>query len=251
MDGRDCTMEDLGALSKFRHEHKYIMSEADLIAAEGRLACLMRKDAHVSAKGYYHIRSLYFDDYSDRYLQENIDGTDERQKWRIRIYDTKSDYISLERKSRKADLISKQSCAIDRDTFQAILGRTAKVAAENPPLLNRFITEIKTKLLHPAVIVEYERTPFVCKAGNVRITIDRHMRSSDELDALLAERPLASRPFMQTGQNLLEVKFDAFLPDHVAHVIETGQMRRETFSKYYLARKFTYSGFGGYDANVF
>lgn len=227
------------------------MPESDLIAAEQRLTCLMRKDAHVSGKGYYHIRSLYFDDFSDKYLQENIDGTDERQKWRIRIYDTKSEYISLERKSRKADLISKQSCAINRDIFQAIMERKAKVLAENPPLLNRFITEMKTRLLHPAVIVEYERTPFVCKAGNVRITIDRHMRSSDEVDVLLDERPLASRPFMQTEQNLLEVKFDAFLPDHVAHVIETGQMRRETFSKYYLARKFTYSGIGGYDANVF
>ncbi|MCR5268086.1 MAG: polyphosphate polymerase domain-containing protein [Lachnospiraceae bacterium] len=235
-------MEDLGALSAFRHEHKYIETDLELTALSRRLGAFLEKDRHITQKGYYLIRSLYFDDYHDVCLNENIDGVDERHKWRIRIYDRKSDYISLERKSRKSDLISKQSCAIGPEQFQSLLAKNAEVSSGNPALLNRFIIEMRTKALHPAVIVEYEREPFVHKAGNVRITIDRNMRSSPELDALLADRPLSSRPFMKTGENLLEVKFDAFLPDHIAHAVETGRMRRETFSKYYLARKFPYHG---------
>ena len=196
----------------------------------------------MSEKGYYSIRSLYFDDYRDRFLNENIDGVDERSKWRIRIYDRSSDRISLERKIRKSDLISKQSCVIDICTYEKLLDKTAKIDEDNPPLLNLFIKEIRTSGLHPAVIVEYERTPFVHSSGNTRVTIDRNIRSSSETDAFLEDRQLNARPVLPKGYNLIEVKYDAFLPDQIAHATEHGRMRRETFSKYYLARKFPYNG---------
>ena len=226
----------------FRHEYKYIEPEIDLIAAQKRLCTVMKKDPHVTVKGYYSIRSLYFDDYDNRYLNENIDGVDERSKWRIRVYDCSSGHIRLERKVRKSDLISKQTCMMDASMFLKIVKKKAYASADNPPLLNMFINEIKTCGLHPVIIVEYERTPFVLSAGNTRVTIDRNIRSSSELDALLADRSLNSRPVLLSGQNLIEVKYDSYLPDHIAHTIEHGRMRRETFSKYYLARKFTYNG---------
>ncbi|MCR5747915.1 MAG: polyphosphate polymerase domain-containing protein [Lachnospiraceae bacterium] len=226
----------------FRHEFKYVEPEVRLKASELRLTSFMKKDSHVSDKGFYSIRSLYFDDYYDSFINENIDGVDSREKWRIRIYDRKSDFISLERKSRKADLISKSSCTINKDIFENILKGKIDIGGDNPPLLNVFYTGMRTKLIRPAIIVEYERTPFIAKEGNTRITFDRNIRSSSELDALLADRELSSRPVLSSGQNLLEVKFDAFLPDHIGHAVETGQMRRSTFSKYYLARKFTNTG---------
>ncbi|MBO4890903.1 MAG: polyphosphate polymerase domain-containing protein [Lachnospiraceae bacterium] len=229
-------------IKKFRHEHKYIEPEINLVGMQQRLGALMKKDPHVSEKGYYSIRSLYFDDYRDRFLNENIDGVDERSKWRIRIYDRSADRISLERKIRKSDLISKQSCVIDICTYEKLLDKTAKIDEDNPPLLNLFIKEIRTSGLHPAVIVEYERTPFVHSSGNTRVTIDRNIRSSSETDAFLEDRQLNARPVLPKGYNLIEVKYDAFLPDQIAHATEHGRMRRETFSKYYLARKFPYNG---------
>ncbi len=227
--------------TKFRHEFKYVEPELRLKASELRLSSFMKKDSHAGDKGFYSIRSLYFDDHFDSFLEENICGVDEREKWRIRIYDRSSSFISLERKMRKADMIAKDSCAISADLFNDLMKGKASISDANDPLLNLFIINSKTKGLHPVIIVEYERTPFAAKEGNTRVTFDRHIRSSFELDALLADRELASRPVLQTGQNLLEVKFDAFLPDHIGHAIETGHMRRETFSKYYLARKFSFS----------
>lgn len=230
----------------FRHEFKYIEPEARLYPAESRLSSFMCKDSHVGEKGFYSIRSLYFDDYSDSYLLDNICGTDEREKWRIRIYDRSSSFISLERKMRRADMIAKDSCAISADCFDSLMKGRASVSAKNPPLLNHFILNTKTKGLHPVIIVEYERTPFTANEGNTRVTFDRNIRSSSELDALLADRELMSRPVLDSGQNLLEVKFDAFLPDHIGHTLETGHMHRETFSKYYLARKFSFSALSRY-----
>ncbi len=226
----------------YRHEHKYLEPEVRLKAAELRLASFVKKDSHVSDKGFYSIRSLYFDDYYDTFINENLDGTDNREKWRIRIYDRSSDFISLERKSRKADLISKASCRIDAGILDNILHGRMDIRSDNPALLNVFYTGMRTRMIRPAVIVEYERTPFIAKEGNTRITFDRNIRSSPELDALLADRELSARPVLSAGCNLLEVKFDAFLPDHLAHALETGRMQRQTFSKYYLARRFTYNG---------
>ena len=230
----------------YRHEFKYIEPETRLYPAELRLASFMDKDSHTGDKGFYSIRSLYFDDYFDTYLQDNICGTDEREKWRIRVYDRSSSFISLERKMRKADMIAKESCSISAECFDSLIKGTAAVSDGNAPLLNHFIINSKTRGLHPVVIVEYERTPFTAKEGNTRVTFDRNIRSSSEIDALLADRELSGRPVLEKGQNLLEVKFDGFLPDHIGHVIETGHMHRETFSKYYLARKFSFSALPRY-----
>jgi len=229
-------------LTRFRHEHKYIEPEINLIATEKRLAAIMKKDPHTPESGSYNVRSLYFDDHESRYLYDNIDGVGERQKWRIRVYNGSSDHISLERKIRKYDLITKQSCAIDIDTFNSIMAKTVKFEPDNQPLLNMFIKEMKTQALHPVVIIEYERTPFVCREGNTRVTIDRNIRSSSEVGSLLSGKPLNTRSVLQKGQSLMEVKYDSFLPDHIRDTIEHGRMRRETFSKYYLARKFPYDG---------
>ncbi len=230
-------------IRSYRHEHKYIEPEMNIIGLEQRLGALMKKDPYTGDKGYYSIRSLYFDDYHDRYLSENINGVNERSKWRIRIYDRSCERITLERKIRKSDLISKQSCLLDPQAYDGILSRSAIITEDNPPLLNLFIREMKMKLLHPTVIVEYERTPYICPEGNTRVTIDRNIRSSSEFGAFLEDRQILARPILTSGQNLIEVKYDAFLPDHIAHTIEHGRMRRETFSKYSLARRFPYKAY--------
>ena len=41
---------------------------------------------------------------------------------------------------------------------------------------------------------------------------------------------------------LLEVKYDDYLPDHIYHAIQMTSMRQETFSKYYLCRHYYHGG---------
>ena len=229
--------EEMGG---FRHEYKYIEPDVSLMATESRMKAVMKRDEHVGSSGFYQVRSVYFDDYRNTYLRQNIDGVDERVKWRIRIYDRNSNHITLERKLRKSDLVRKQACLIDAETYNKIVNRQVKINSSQPELLNMFMKEIKIYRLIPTTIVEYDRTPFVCSFGNVRVTIDRNIRISLELDDFLSDRRLDARPVLETGKSLIEVKYDTFLPDYIAHAVEHGRMRRETFSKYYLARKFSY-----------
>ena len=80
--------------NKFRHELKYQITDAQVAMLQNRIRHLIPMDSHVGQAGTYRIRSLYFDDYEDRCLRENEDGTDPREKFRIRIYNASSQRIT-------------------------------------------------------------------------------------------------------------------------------------------------------------
>ena len=88
------------------------------------------------------------------------------------------------------------------------------------------------------MIVEYDRIPYVYQNGNVRITLDTNLRSSRSIDLFL-EPSIPHRPVMPPGQQLLEVKYDAYLPDFIYRSLQLSSLRQTAFSKYYLCRKFT------------
>ena len=91
------------------------------------------------------------------------------------------------------------------------------------------------------MIVEYDRTPFVEKLGNTRVTFDRNIRSSDAVQSFLEKR-IPGRPIMPAGRQILEVKYDEFLPDYLCRNLQLSRLRQTTFSKYYLCRRYSLSG---------
>ena len=178
------------AEQKFRHEHKYVISAAQVPLLRSRIANLMEPDPHVGDDGIYNIRSLYFDDYSNRCYYENENGTDPREKFRIRIYNHSSDRIMLECKRKEKGKTQKTSCSLTLDQAdQLIRGKPLSQIDNLPVLLKKFILEMRTKGLHPVVIVEYERIPYICKNGNVRVTFDMQISSSSWASLPLPPHP--------------------------------------------------------------
>ena len=221
---------------KFRNELKYVCSQGELEMIRSRIRVLCPPDPHAGATGIYNIRSIYFDDLDNRCYYENENGTDPRQKFRIRIYNASDRRISLECKRKEHTMTNKESCRISREQFDKIL------AGQQPeldsPLLRRFWALQAENGLAPKVIVAYERTPFVYAPGNVRITFDRNIGSTTDLSGFFREN-LPLRPVMPMGKHVLEVKYDEFLPDYLYDVMNLGSLRQSAYSKYYLCRKFT------------
>ena len=87
--------------TKFRHELKYVVSCAQLSLLKNRVHNLLSLDSHTSQSGVYNIRSLYFDDYYNSCYIENENGTDPREKFRIRIYNASEERITLECKRKE------------------------------------------------------------------------------------------------------------------------------------------------------
>ena len=193
-------------------------------------------DPHAT-KGSYHIRSLYFDNVYDKVLREKLDGVDKRDKWRIRLYDGNDSLIHLELKSKRHGLGTKESCDISASEAQAIVdGDISWMTFDERPLVRALASDMAGQGMHPRTIVDYEREPFIYPLGNVRVTIDRNIRtgltSTDFLNPRVPTVPIPGDPI------ILEVKWDNFLPSVVRDAVQLGGRRTTSFSKYAACRSF-------------
>lgn len=224
--------------AKYRNELKYICSEADLQIIHSRIAPICPLDRHAS-NGVYQIRSVYFDDPQNTRFHENENGTDPREKFRIRIYNGSDEKITLECKRKERSMTHKESCSLTKTQCMAILnGEAFPDPSYENPLLNRFLVICAESKMRPTVIAAYDRTPFVYGPGNVRITFDRNIGSTTDISRFF-DPYLPLRPILPTGKHILEVKYDEFLPDFLYSVMSLGYLKQTAFSKYYLCRKFT------------
>ena len=226
---------------KSRHEFKYRCTEAQLFVLKNRIDHCLSLDSHANSDGYT-IRSMYFDNYTNRCYYENENGTDPREKFRIRIYNADPSRITLECKRKEHTKTIKTSCRLSMEQYEKILNRTCPFSGnEEDAVLNKFLYLQKTQGMNPAVIVEYDRIPYICSAGNVRITLDRNIRSSRSFSNFF-DPVIPSRPLMPASQHLLEVKYDELLPDYIKDLLQLDSLQQTTFSKYYLCRKYSFGG---------
>lgn len=222
----------------YRNEQKYLCTFGDMQSLRLQLRSTMRRDPHVGSDGTYLIRSVYFDTPDNLCVRQNEDGVDERDKWRIRIYNTSSDQIHLECKKKVHGMTRKIACALSAEEYDQLMQGTAGVRRDQDHLLNQFAVLQRTRGFRPAVIVQYHREPFVCPFGNVRITRDYQLESSADFDHFFDDHIMA-RPVLPAGVELLEVKFDEYLPAYIRTAVQQRNMRQTSFSKYYLCRRYS------------
>ena len=224
---------------KYRHELKYVVSTGELVLLRSRIRHLISLDSHAGESGMYVIRSLYFDDYENRCYYENENGTDPREKFRIRIYNHSSEKITLECKRKERGKTLKTSCPLTiEQTRMLMAGKTIPDIANQPEVLRKLTMQMMTRQMRPVVIVEYERIPYVYQNGNVRITLDMNVSSCSDVNKFLDEE-IPKRPVMPMGQHLLEVKFDELLPDFIHHSLNLHSLTLTAYSKYALCRRYT------------
>lgn len=221
---------------QFRHEVKNEISYADMLTLRARLSRVMAADPHAK-NGVYEIRSLYFDSIDDSALREKLDGVAIREKYRIRMYNGDPSFLKLERKYKCGSLGYKETVSLTPEQAQALArGEIDWMARETDETMLAMYTRIREKGLRPRVIVDYTREPFVMAAGNVRVTLDYHLRTglrcTDFLDPTCVTVPAAYAPI------LLEVKWDSFLPDIVRDAVQLEGRHTGAFSKYAACRMY-------------
>ena len=195
----------------FRHEYKFLISPNAAKLLKLRLPHIMGRDLHAGPTGQYTIRSLYFDDPNFTAFRDKVDGVDNRTKYRIRCYNGDTSHCRLERKEKKGHLTRKAGQSITSQDALALQNRTfphGKGLCEELRLL------CASQGLCPMVLVDYDRTPFVCAAGNVRITLDENLRTRPYC-ADLFDTHQSMIPVLEDNQVILEVKFDDFLPGYL------------------------------------
>ena len=218
---------------EYRVEKKYLVTEADLAAIAGRLKQVMLQDIHQHGS-FYNIRSIYFDDLQNHCAFENEAGLDQREKYRIRIYDGSASLIHLEIKEKIHGFTKKRACSLSQDECSQILDGNLSLSLDERKPLNQLLLHMQCINLRPNVLISYDRTAFTYPAGNVRITFDRNIAVTNRLDTFFASHPLSLVPVLPKGIHVLEVKYDECLPDFIAQLLELGSLQQIAFSKYYL-----------------
>lgn len=223
----------------YRHELKYQISMADYLAIRQRLSPVMKLDEHAREDGQYTIRSIYFDNLDDKALREKINGVQKREKFRIRYYNDNLSFLVLEKKIKWNSLCRKIDVRLTKEECRALLkGDIRWMMAHPSHLVRELYCKMVSQQLRPRVLVSYIREPYVYAAGNVRVTFDSHIRSTLFHRSFLEERisdiDVADNP----GNIILEVKFDAFLPEVIQSLLQTENIRQQSYSKYGACRRF-------------
>lgn len=229
-----------------RHELKFFISPIQYQVLSRTLKATLNPDPNGDENNQYHIRSLYFDTVYDSALYDKINGTANRDKYRIRIYNFSDQMIRLECKSKFRDLISKRSVRITRDLAEQLISADPTgLESTASGLVSDTFREMRTNLLHPVVIVDYLREAYLHPAEEVRITFDMQLRSG--LNSVDMFNPyLPTVPPFDHDEIILEVKYNQVLPPYIASLL-TYALRdgacRSAISKYVYCRRFEFKDF--------
>lgn len=223
----------------YRHELKYYITLGEYELLQRKLSLTMERDAFAKKNGgEYFIRSLYFDDRDDSAFREKLSGIDERDKFRIRIYDMRDDVIKLECKHKSNGYIKKQSIGLSRKEYEKLISGDRLFLLNRPePFARRMHLEFAQRALKPAVIVDYTREAFVFPMEDVRVTFDKNVRTGlRSVDMFNAGIP--TYPVIDDYGMVLEIKFNRFLPTYIRSLLQLEASQRSAISKYVLCRRF-------------
>lgn len=219
---------------EFRHEWKHEIDASDFITITQRLKAVAKPDIHGN-EGDYRVRSLYFDNPADKALREKLDGVNKREKFRLRYYGNDISYIRLEKKSKWNGLCSKELTQISKENVDKLLsGEYQWMKEEQSPLTGELYSKIMRQGLRPKTIVEYDRKAYIYEPGNVRVTLDYHIRTG-MLRTDFLNRHSVLIPVRDTAV-IMEVKWDAFLPEIIRDAVQLKGRFSSAFSKYAVCR---------------
>ena len=222
---------------RLRHEVKHQLSPQEDLVLASRLRKLFPRDGHAGPDGSYRVTSLYFDTPYDAALREKLDGVDRREKFRLRYYGDHPAWLKLEKKFKVNGLCGKRSARLSWEEGERLLaGELDFLLEREEPLLAELYHKLRGSLLAPRTAVCYDREAFLYAPGNVRVTLDRNLRTCGDSAGFLSPGSFPLKPL--DALTVLEVKYNAFLPDLVRLAVQTPDRRAGACSKYALCRRF-------------
>ncbi|MCR4779684.1 MAG: polyphosphate polymerase domain-containing protein [Ruminiclostridium sp.] len=220
---------------QYRHELKYRINGGTYHILRQRLGAVMMPDTHTEG-GLYRVTSLYLDDTYRTAYRDKVNGALHRKKYRIRVYDLGTDVINLEEKVKDDCMGYKKSTPLTMEQYRLLLEGDCSFFADeryaDTAGGDLFASSSVVKVM-PSVIVDYIREPYVCYAGNVRITFDMKIAAcTNSLDLFGADNVYET--VMPENEIVLEIKYDSFLPAHIAQVLTGISASEEAVSKFIL-----------------
>lgn len=224
-------------LKVYRHEEKYFIGQAEYAYLRTLFNTALRADTYGKNQGDYWIRSLYFDTAGNKDYYEKVIGAKDRRKIRIRMYSTDSELVKLEIKNRHDQYMLKETVSILKEDAMALIqGNTEVLLNYSSQTAGRVYFLLHQDYYKPTIIVDYEREAYTCPIEQIRLTFDKHIRTSDEYNRVF-DKGLSTVNVFDEEKTVLEIKYDRMLPKWIRSILSTGIGERSSVSKYCLSRE--------------
>ena len=231
---------------KLRFEKKYLVQNTQLQALRERLLPFLVPDSFAGLEKYgfpeYTVRSIYFDSFDKKSIDEKIAGVEERKKLRIRGYDAlhENAQVFLEVKRKLGNRIFKNRSLIPFSKMPNFLlygpDELTQSKLEKKGQLDdamRFMYHLKKYNMEPLNLIIYEREAYHGRFNtDLRITLDKNIRSViyPKLNELYSEENCT---YIWEDHFILEVKyFEPPMPGFVKTIVEDFKLQTQALSKY-------------------
>lgn len=220
---------------RFRHEIKYLITEAQAAMIAEFIRPFMLPDSH-STTGTYPLVSLYLDSRDLRLCRESLEGVRNRYKLRIRSYSDDSDASCFfEIKRRINQVIIKSRARVPRCAVAPLLAYTEYPSSIDPDqvkVLDQFLYYRRVVGAEPVLRVRYARQAFESMLDDdVRVTFDRQLCLNVTRTPEMGLNGFGWQRLPERDV-VLEIKFTHGYPQWVVRMVREFDLRQQSMSKY-------------------
>ena len=197
----------------------------------------MTPDPH----GQSTICNIYYDTPDFKLIRRSLEKPIYKEKLRVRSYGkvNSSDDVFVELKKKYKGVVYKRRIELTENMATAYLSGPTKTGT------NLWLPEVRDiqiakeidyfksfyKGLAPRVYLSYDRCAYFSKTDpNLRITFDRHIRWRNTNLSLTSEP--GGIDLLDRGYSLMEIKTAEGLPMWIVEILNKGDMKKASFSKY-------------------
>jgi len=216
-----------------RYELKYILSPTQTEFLVDKLVGHMEVDQY----GKTSIASLYYDTPDYRLIRTSIEKPLFKEKIRLRSYGLATDQsqVYLELKRKNEGIVYKRRVPTTIPAVEAFFDKKGQICADGQ--IAREISYFRDyyKNLVPTCIIIYDRVAYYEKDGDLRLTIDYDPRY--RVDNLNLTTSMDGTLILPKGYAILEIKAQEAIPLWLSHILDEGEIRKNSISKYGEAYK--------------
>ncbi|MBN2072324.1 MAG: polyphosphate polymerase domain-containing protein [Actinobacteria bacterium] len=220
-----------------RRELKYYINHVDYLYLASLVSNFFQIDKNCKDNGSYSVRSLYFDNKSNKDYFEKISGYDRREKYRIRIYNMDPSPVKFEIKGKTGNIIIKESLEIEPGIIKDIIsGNYEPLLKYGSSTARKIYGEFSRDHYRPVVIIDYDRRAYSLPVNNIRITFDSKIRKCEVNPGDIFSDNYDMFPVTNHKKIIMEIKYNGFIPSWIKKMLQVQGFERCAISKYTLSR---------------
>lgn len=219
-----------------RKELKYLLTQEQTQIIKDELEKRLVLDSYCQDDGSYSVYNLYFDTEHDEIINKSLAKPYYKEKLRMRSYGaitSDDDIVFLELKKKIDGVVNKRRATLTYNQAKNFLQNKAipdNLSYINKQVLKEIIVFLNNNQASEKVFLSYERMTYLEDNSNLRITLDKNIRTRRS-DIKLQSNDIESE-LLKDNNHIMEIKCDDSMPLWLTSLLSNLKAYTCGFSKY-------------------